>query len=587
MHLHGILVFAALIVLYSAVAAHASETTQQDWDVAADTWEAVDLLGRPVSTHAETGAPREDRTIGVFYFLWMGSHVNGGPWDVSKILAEHPEALQDKEHPAWGPMHAMHFWGEPLFGYYLSDDRWVLRKHAQMLADALVDVIIFDVTNRHTYKQYYQDLCEVFLEARSQCTREPKIAFLCTFCDPQDTVSELYRDLYEPGLYKELWFPWEGKPLIMANPDQVDDGVKDFFTFRKPIPSYFTGPDGPDQWGWLEVYPQHVYYNSRGEAEQMTVGVAQNAVDGRLGSLSEKHAQGRNFHGGRWDDRPKSAWYGLNVMEQWARALEEDPRFIFITGWNEWIAMRFDEFNGIREPVMFVDQFNHQNSRDIEPMQGGHWDTYYYQMVDYIRRYKGARPQPPAGPGQSIAIEGDFSQWDAVTPVYRNHRGSTAHRNHPGYADAGPYVNTTGRNDIVLCKVAHDAEKVYFYVETREPLTPACDPAWMRLFINTDGNPETGWEGFDRIVNRNAAGVVEQSRSGWDWEKAGEADWRMDGTRLHVAVSREDLGIKTEDKLDLRFKWSDNVQQDGDIMEFTVNGDAAPPGRFVYRYYEE
>ena len=40
-------------------------------------------------------------------------------------------------------------------------------------------------------------------------------------------------------------------------------------------------------------------------------------------------------------------------------------------------------------PVMFVDEFDQEHSRDIEPMKGGHGDNYYYQMVDYIRRYKG------------------------------------------------------------------------------------------------------------------------------------------------------------------------------------------------------
>ncbi len=38
------------------------------------------------------------------------------------------------------------------------------------------------------------------------------------------------------------------------------------------------------------------------------------------------------------------------------RALKVDPEFIFITGWNEWIAMRLPEFAGVREPVMFVDR---------------------------------------------------------------------------------------------------------------------------------------------------------------------------------------------------------------------------------------
>lgn len=133
--------------------------------------------------------------------------------------------------------------------------------------------------------------------------------------------------------------------------------------------------------GW-KCIPSMCLITVGGEAEQMTVGVAQNAVEGRLGSLSEKGAHGRSFHDGIWDVRPNATWYGFNFMEQWSRALEIDPRFIFITGWNEWIAMRFDEFAGIKEPVMFVDQFNQENSRDVEPMRGGHWDTYYYQMVD-------------------------------------------------------------------------------------------------------------------------------------------------------------------------------------------------------------
>ena len=43
----------------------------------------------------------------------------------------------------------------------------------------------------------------------------------------------------------------------------------------------------PDMWSWLEVFPQHVFTNSAGQKEQMSVGVAQNAVNGRLGSMSE------------------------------------------------------------------------------------------------------------------------------------------------------------------------------------------------------------------------------------------------------------------------------------------------------------
>ena len=167
-------------------------------------------------------------------------------------------------------------------------------------------------------------------------------------------------------------------------------------------------------WSWLEVYPQHVFRNAAGEKEQMSVGVAQNAVGNRLGSMSEPGARGRSFHGGRQASEPDAVLHGYNLSEQCGRALKEDPRVVFITGWNEWIAGRFDEFNGIRAPPMFVDQFDQEHSRDIEPIRGGHGDNYYYQTVDFIRSYKGVRQIPPVSP-RPIQIDGRFE--DALGPA--------------------------------------------------------------------------------------------------------------------------------------------------------------------------
>lgn len=559
------------------------------WDVQSDTWEAVDALGRAVATADTAPAPRPDRFVGMFYFLWQGQHGQSGPHDNSKILAAHPEALEDENNPAWGPMHAFHHWGEPLFGYYLSDDGWVLRRHAQMLADAQVDAVIFDVTNQSTYPACYTALCEAFMDIRARGERTPQIAFLCPFWDPSKTARELYGALYKPGRYPELWFQWDGKPLIMANPAKVDEELRGFFTFRKPVPSYFTGPDAPDEWGWLEVSPQHVFRNSRGEAEQMTVGVGQNAVDGRLGSLSEPGALGRSFHQGTWDKRPNASWYGFNLAEQWDRALKEDPQFVFVTGWNEWIAMRFNEFAGVKRPVMFVDQFNEENSRDIEPMRGGHGDAYYCQLLDYVRRYKGVRPQPKAGEAKTIDVHGEFKQWEGVTPEYRNHRGAF-HRDHPGWGAAGPYTNATARNNIVRCKVSRDDDSLYFLAESAAPLSPATDPLWMRLCINSDHRADTGWEGYDFIVNRvppeNGQAVVERCTAGWKWERVGTVPMTVKDKRLHLAIPRAMLALPSDAGVDLLFKWADNNCENGDIMDFTTNGDAAPPGRFAYRYWE-
>jgi hypothetical protein len=38
--------------------------------------------------------------------------------------------------------------------------------------------------------------------------------------------------------------------------------------------------------------------------------------------------------------------------------------------------------------------------------------------------------------------------------------------------------------------------------------------------------------------------------------------------------------------VNIEFKWNDNMQDDGNIMDFYVNGDTAPGGRFNYVYSE-
>ncbi len=48
------------------------------------------------------------------------------------------------------------WWGEPVVGYYLSDDAWVARRDLRMLGEAGVDVMIFDVTNAPMYPHAYE-----------------------------------------------------------------------------------------------------------------------------------------------------------------------------------------------------------------------------------------------------------------------------------------------------------------------------------------------------------------------------------------------------------------------------------------------
>jgi hypothetical protein len=81
----------------------------------------------------------------------------------------------------------------------------------------------------------------------------------------------------------------------------------------------------------------------------------------------------------------------------------------------------------------FIDQYNAEFNRAIQPMKGGYTDNYYMQMAENIRRYKGARPIPVLQGASSIRIDGDFADWRQIQVEYRDTVGDTAHRDFPGY----------------------------------------------------------------------------------------------------------------------------------------------------------
>ncbi len=569
---------------------------------------ATDDLGRRLPESGDAGAPRR-RFVGLFYWTWHTRHAYRLSGIPSRIIAAHPGAAYDYGHPAW-PEDAPHnlqntwFWAEPLFGFYRDTDRWVLRKHAEMLADAGVDVIFFDCTNgSFTWKESYMALCEVFAEARRDGVNTPQIAFMLAFGPTEgsrEAIKEIYRDLYKPAKYGELFFRWDGKPLIMAYPEMLcdvegDDAatrlhreIRDYFTFRPGQPVYNVGPQRPDHWGWLEIYPQHGFAPKPGGGfEQVTVGVSQNWTAGRgLSAMNAEGAFGRSYtaaHG--HDTSPGAVLRGLNFQEQWDRAIEIDPDMVFVTGWNEWIVGRHREWSG--QPNAFPDQFDEEHSRDIEPMRGGHGDNYYYQMVANIRRFKGMPAADFTGSApKRIRVDGRFGDWSDVGPEYRASRGNAVERDSRGWGDA-VLRDTSARNDIVAAKVARDDTYVYFYVECADTITQPDGGAWMRLFIDIDRDHATGWEGYDFVVNRvspRGRAVVERNGGGWVWERAGEADFRVGGRAMELRIPRRVLGLERGADFEMEFKWVDNSQHDGDISDFWVSGDAAPSGRYNYLY---
>lgn len=583
----------------------------QEWTVNSDQWVATDNLGRELPSSSETGPVKTDKKIGMFYWTWHTDDLatwtmrDGTIPNLTEILNQYPEAANDLHHSVWqNPSEGgTYWWDEPLFGYYRTTDEWVLRKHAEMLADAGVDVVFFDNTNgNYTWKSSYTVLMEVWNQARQDGVKTPQIAFLLPFSATSgalEQLNELYTEVYEPGLYQDLWYMHDGKPLIMAYPEIVDDNtvianeMKDFFTFRPGQPGYKGGPSRDDHWGWLEVYPQNAYGpKADGTYEQATVGVAQNASDASGGlacAFNGEGTYGRSYtHTNGMVDSENAYLYGYNVQEQWDRAFEIDPELIFITGWNEWTAGMW--FDWDVQPFAFVDQYNAEKSRDIEPVKswGNNGDVYYMQLVDYVRQFKGMEDPLPVSQDKTIDIS-DLSSWTDVTPEYNSYKGNTLHRNHPGQGHSLIYTNSTGRNDIVKAKVTCDEEYVYFLVETDNILSDKTDQNWMRLFIDIDRDKETGWEGYDYIINRTNpedSVIVERSIAGWEWTTAGKGGFVVNEKSLVLKIRRNVLGKANDERLNFEFKWSDNMQDEGNIMDFYVNGDVAPGGRFNYVYTE-
>ena len=182
---------------------------------------------------------------------------------------------------------------------------------------------------------------------------------------------------------------------------------------------------------------------------------------------------------------------------------------------------------------------------------------------------------------------GKADGWSDVTPFFKHYKGSTMHRDHRGRYDQY-YSNNTGRNDITGAKVARDAQKIWFYAETAEKLTSPNDRNWMILLIDTDRNKATGWNGYDFIVNRvspNGSKVIVEKNIGgrWEWEKIGESKYAVNNNKLEIEITRELLNLVAND-IDIEFKWNDNMLENGNIMDFYVNGDTAPGGRFNFVY---
>ena len=562
---------------------------------------ATDALGR---TLPEISGYKQDRYVGLFYFIW---HTGGIDYryDVTKLLRTNPDALWDPFDATGVSPACMHYFNEPLYGYYSSKDPWVIRKHVEMFIAAGVDFIALDLSNDVIYPETLMTLLETMEAYRLAGWDVPK--FVCyTNLNSGNTIKNLYKVIYSRNLYPELWFygPYD-KPLIVGHQSEVEsEEIKNFFHFR------------PAQWPGFE-YP--FYENGfpfcdlnrpqKTHQDLIGVSVAQHTayvfsyglkVDPLTEPRDINHGRGYTTAGGKNGD-VQAILSGANIQEQWDYAISQDPEIVFVTGWNEWATGKREAWFDNQTVACFVDSFNTEFSRDIEMtkestyvvdektgqyIQEGYADNYYLQMIQNIRKYKGVKAEAAAEPAplHTIQVDGAPTQWDAITSVYHNISIDNVARDCVGYKQAA------ADNFIRQLRVTHDHDNVYFYVQTEENIT-AYDTSktnWMNLFVGVAGSTAPAWDMYQFVLNRKPVSDTVTSLEAYTKDGAfvlaEEVAYSVQGNVMQIAVPRSVLGVDNED-FTIHFKAADSIEKESDIMDYYVSGESVPLGRLAFSYH--
>ena len=617
----------------------------------------TDGIGRTVSARAER---KDGKYVGIFYFLWLGENWSG-IYDISKLQEQYADLATDTvKNPLWAnagsayydssisPQNAFHYFEEPLYGYYDSNDPWVIRKHLELLAYAGVDFLYLDFTNAgmsgstpvNIYAEETYALMDAILEMRAKGINVPQIVPM--ICNPSTsggtrTITRIVEWVYENYYakdnfkYKDCWFTADsgrnpsGKPLLVCYDfDEqylTNQDAADAFWFRKVVwPTSVSSTDYENGFPWMDYSLPQKNYNGI-----MNVSIAQHL--GGSWSSEAYLARSRGSAGSGYEYRGRSATaaqryayqsdsaeeakYGANFEYEWSNAIhyqgDDEVWMVTVTGWNEWVAQKLNVNN---QYATFVDTFNQAFSRDIEMMRDadGYADNYYMQLAANTRLFKYGDSQYTSNTAmwerRTVKFD-ELSAWDDVQAKYVDLGGDAIERNHKSVAGVYTYTDTSARNDIRYLKLANDSEYLYVLVNTEAAVTAHAngDTDWMNLYLSTGA--ANGWENYNFVINRrpNPDGTtsIERLGTGSDGKIATEtlsiaANYYVEGCFISYRIPLEALGVTSADEIQI--KATDNVfanrltesndgvgvYEFGDIMAFYTGGDCAPAGRLNYAY---
>ena len=533
----------------------------------------IDSLGRPTPKPGYLRNDGKKHLVGLFYFLWL-SEGNKRVLDISKITADDPKAGYKPNDEKWGRVGDYHYWGEPFYGYYSMTDEWVIRRHMKLIMQADIDFLFFDTTNAVVYETVCHTVMKVLQEYYNEGHKIPKVMFY-TNTHSGATVQRIYEEFYKPALYKDTWFLWDGKPVIIAIPEECSEETREFFCIKlSQWPNEATKRGG---WPWMDFEkPQRVFENTEGVPESINVSVAQHPQI-RFGDsvlYGETTNCGRAWHNGANDTSENAYIKGYNFAEQFERALETDPPVVLVTGWNEWIAGRWQ--GPPERPIMFVDCANYEFSRDIEMMRDGYFDNFFMQLVSYVRRYKGTADIPVTECGRKASFQG-FS--DGSLP-----------RNCHGWTKELLYENNTAPCSIKNVTVSHTESALTFEISV--DTMPENPEESFSIYLSLGKSA-----GFDYVINGTPGSVSKIVRAPVDngtarpcdrldnSDFAGTCSLSASGNTVTVTVPLFALSVEPSGIQEIWFKACASRRPYNKVDDFYDTGDVLPLGRlgFVYR----
>ena len=152
--------------------------------------------------------------------------------------------------------------------------------------------------------------------------------------------------------------------------------------------------------------------------------------------------------------------------------------------------------------------------------------TVYTLAINGVTDLFGNASHTTAAFARGITIDGDFSDWQGLTPVY-----------------SGP-IGTDGGADFKDIYVYNDAAKYYFRLTLWHDIPPGAGqfPSYVNMFFNTDNDDTTGYSAIGSELLIQSGYCYQEKNGGFNEGQFGSPGWfclpASAGTNFEFSVSR-------------------------------------------------